>query len=69
MTIFPILSADYPLPYSRWCLSELSPVCAVVGGVLAQEVIKALSAKDRPYTNSFLYDGQRGTGIIELLRP
>ena len=50
-------------------MSELSPVCAVVGGVLAQEVIKALSAKDRPYTNSFLYDGQQGSGIIELLRP
>lgn len=53
----------------RWCVSELSPVCAVVGGVLAQEVIKAISAKDRPYSNSFLYNGQQNTGIIELLHP
>ena len=50
-------------------MSELSPVCAVVGGVLAQEVIKALSAKDRPYTNTFFYNGQQSTGIIELLQP
>lgn len=53
----------------RWCVSELSPVCAVVGGVLAQEVIKAISAKDRPYMNSFLYNGQQNTGIVEQLRP
>ena len=50
-------------------MSELSPVCAVVGGVLAQEVIKAISAKDHPYLNSYLYNGQQDTGIIELLRP
>ncbi len=50
-------------------MSELSPVCAVVGGVLAQEVIKAISAKDRPYTNTFLYDGRQSTGVIELLHP
>ena len=50
-------------------MSELSPVCAVVGGVLAQEVIKAISGKDRPYTNCFLYDGQQNTGIIEILQP
>lgn len=58
-----------PGEYSQWCVSELSPVCAVVGGVLAQEVIKAISAKDRPYMNSFLYNGQQNTGIVEQLRP
>ena len=25
-----------------YCFSELSPVCAIVGGVMAQEVIKVL---------------------------
>ena len=53
--------------FCRWCVSELSPVCAVVGGVLAQEMIKAISGKDRPYSNSFLYDGHQSTGIIDLL--
>lgn len=28
------------LPDSRHCFSELSPVCAIVGGVLGQEIIK-----------------------------
>ncbi len=56
-------------PHNRWCISELSPVCAVVGGVLAQEIIKAISAKDRPYSNSFLYNARQNTGIIELLHP
>lgn len=32
--------------------SELSPVCAIVG-VLAQEVIKAISNKDVPSTTTF----------------
>ena len=27
----------------RYCFSELSPVCAIVGGVLGQEIIKVLS--------------------------
>lgn len=25
-----------------YCFSELSPVCAIVGGVMAQEIIKVL---------------------------
>ena len=76
-------------------------MCAIVGGVLAQEIIKvqcrssmhypaninkgkkslsvtlpfiflslqAISAKDRPYHNCFLYDGVRNTGIVEALSP
>ena len=88
--------------FCRHCFSELSPVCAIVGGVLAQEIIKvqcrssihypaninkgkkrltatlllfyllslqAISAKDRPYHNCFLYDGVRNTGIVEALSP
>lgn len=98
-------SARY-VSFSRHCFSELSPVCAIVGGVLAQEIIKvqcplyitlqtlpckqggkkidipyhyfsilfffcvqAISAKDRPYHNCFLYDGVRNTGIVEALSP
>jgi ubiquitin-like 1-activating enzyme E1 A len=53
----------------KFCRSELSPVCAIVGGVLGQEVIKALSGKDEPYQNCFLYDGVNSTGIVEALRP
>ena len=42
-------------------------MCAIVGGVLGQEVIKAISAKDKPYKNCFLYDGRDSTGIVECL--
>lgn len=63
-------------------------MCAIVGGILGQEVIKvsyngrvvqwcdiqqlslqALSGKDEPYHNCFLYDGVNSTGIVESLRP
>ena len=99
----PELSSARYVSFSRHCFSELSPVCAIVGGVLAQEIIKvqcplyitlqilpyeqrgkkidiiflfyfflcvqAISAKDRPYHNCFLYDGVRNTGIVEALSP
>ncbi|KAH9925420.1 uncharacterized protein BXZ73DRAFT_91128 [Epithele typhae] len=32
---------------------ELSPVCAVVGGLLAQDVLKALAAREPPIANFF----------------
>ncbi|XP_023222309.1 SUMO-activating enzyme subunit 1-like [Centruroides sculpturatus] len=44
---------------------ELSPVSAVVGGVLAQEVIKAVSCKDNPIKNFFLFHGKEGGGVVE----
>lgn len=44
---------------------ELSPVSAVVGGVLAQEIIKAVSCKDSPIKNFFLFHGKEGDGIVE----
>lgn len=44
---------------------ELSPVCAVVGGVLAQEIIKAVSKKDTPVQNFFLFNGDTCSGTTE----
>jgi len=44
---------------------ELSPVCAIVGGVLAQDIIRAVSAKDTPIRNFFLFDGIHCGGSIE----
>ena len=35
---------------------DISPVCAVLGGVMAQEVIKAVSHKEPPINNIFLFD-------------
>lgn len=35
---------------------EIASICAVVGGVIAQEVIKAVSHKEVPINNIFLLD-------------
>lgn len=47
------------------CFSALSPVCAVVGGVIAQEIIKAVSKKDQPHNNYFFFDGIDSCGMVE----
>ncbi|CAO3628035.1 unnamed protein product [Cunninghamella echinulata] len=47
--------------------TELVPISAIVGGVLAQEIIKVLSAKELPVQNWFYYNGYDGTGLIHQL--
>ena len=46
---------------------ELAAVAAIVGGVLAGEVIKAVSGKDAPLRNIFLFDGHDSNGVVEYL--
>ena len=43
---------------------ELSPVCAVVGGMLAQDMLKALAARESPIVNFFVFDGHTGGGTV-----
>eukprot|EP00092_Neocalanus_flemingeri_P021212 GFUD01022986.1.p1 GENE.GFUD01022986.1~~GFUD01022986.1.p1 ORF type:complete len:357 (+),score=108.13 GFUD01022986.1:47-1072(+) len=47
--------------------AELSPVCAIVGGVLGQEVIKAISNKDAPHNNYFFYNPLESCGVVETI--
>uniref|UniRef100_A0A8C0AVV6 SUMO-activating enzyme subunit 1 n=1 Tax=Buteo japonicus TaxID=224669 RepID=A0A8C0AVV6_9AVES len=58
-----------PDEFVSYCFSEMAPVCAVVGGVLGQEVVKALSQRDPPHNNFFFFDGIKGNGIVECLGP
>lgn len=44
--------------------SQLSPVCAIVGGVLGQEVIKALSQHGEPHNNFFLFNPNNISGRV-----
>ncbi|XP_051148139.1 SUMO-activating enzyme subunit 1B-1-like [Andrographis paniculata] len=44
---------------------EFPPVCAIIGGVLGQEVIKAISGKGDPIKNFFYFDVMNGQGVIE----
>ncbi|KZP31522.1 hypothetical protein FIBSPDRAFT_18579 [Athelia psychrophila] len=43
---------------------EFSPVCAVVGGMLAQDILKALAAREAPIANFFTFDGSSGAGTV-----
>jgi len=47
--------------------AELSPVAAIVGGVLAQEVIKAISNRDAPHNNFFFYNPLESCGVVETI--
>jgi ubiquitin-like 1-activating enzyme E1 A len=52
--------------YSQ-CAMALSPVCAITGGILAQEVIKAVSQRDAPHNNFFLYNGVDSSGLVDKI--
>ncbi|XP_005091210.1 SUMO-activating enzyme subunit 1 [Aplysia californica] len=52
-----------PEDFCDFGFGELSPVCAVVGGVLAQEIIKAVSQKDAPLNCFFFYNGVNDDGM------
>jgi len=43
---------------------QFSPVCAIVGGFCAQEVIRLASKKEKPMDNLFLFDGKHYKGDI-----
>lgn len=48
---------------------QLSPTCAIVGAVVAQEAIKALSQNDAPLQNLFIYSAVSTTGVVCNLPP
>jgi len=58
-----------PDEFASLCRGELFPVNAIVGGVLSQEIIKAVSHKDRPHDNFFFYDGNLTTGLVHRMAP
>ncbi|KAG5726873.1 SUMO-activating enzyme subunit 1 [Termitomyces sp. T112] len=43
---------------------EFSPVCAIVGGMLGQDILKALAAREPPIANFFVFDGHTGAGTV-----
>lgn len=53
--------------FSSYCFAELSPVCAIVGGVIGQEIIKAVSQRDSPHNNFFFYNGVNGEGLVDKI--
>jgi ubiquitin-like 1-activating enzyme E1 A len=45
-------------------IHEFAPVCAVVGGMLAQDILKALGVREAPLANFFTFDGSTGAGNV-----
>jgi len=54
-----------PHDFTSFCFSEMAPVSAVVGGVLGQEIVKAISQRDAPHRNFFFFDGVNGGGVVD----
>ena len=48
---------------------EHPPVCAILGGILGQEVIKSISCKGDPIKNFFYFDAADGKGVMEDIAP
>ncbi|KAM3212517.1 hypothetical protein ACQJBY_065523 [Aegilops geniculata] len=48
---------------------EHPPVCAILGGILGQEVIKSISCKGGPIKNFFYFDDADGKGAMEDIPP
>lgn len=47
----------------------MSPVCAIIGGVLAQEIVKGISQRDEPISILFIYDTVSGTRVVSKYGP
>ena len=49
-------------------LNETSVTCSVVGGEIAQEIVKVISQKDaEPFYNVFVFNGFDGSGTVETV--
>ncbi len=55
------VSAEYVALVAEHSASELSPVCAIVGGMVAAEVIKIISGKELPIDNVLTFDATTKT--------
>lgn len=60
MGILPtIISEEYLNLLSQQAFTEFAPVAAILGGVVAQDVIQFLGRKDSPINNCLIFDGTR----------
>lgn len=47
--------------------AQISPAAAIVGGELSQEIIKAVSQRESPHHNVFLFDPETCCGFVESI--
>lgn len=51
----------------KTAVHEVAPVCSVLGGMIGNEVIKAISGKGSPANNTMLFDGEKAFSL--LIKP
>jgi ubiquitin-like 1-activating enzyme E1 A len=56
--------SDFINSVTTTAVHEFSPVCAILGGILAQDILKALAGRDPPIANFFIFDGNVGAGTV-----
>lgn len=49
---------------SKHCATSFPPTLAILGGCLAQDVLRAISKKDKPIANLLVVDSWNGTGAV-----
>jgi ubiquitin-like 1-activating enzyme E1 A len=50
-------------------MAQVAPVCAVLGGMLGNEIIKVISGKGEPANNTILLDGNKCKSWTFLVKP
>lgn len=60
-----VIHKKLPSTWIEHIYGSLSPICAILGGVAGQDMIRALSCKDIPLYNTFSFDGISMNGIVE----
>ncbi|KIO19712.1 hypothetical protein M407DRAFT_246078 [Tulasnella calospora MUT 4182] len=65
--VLPPMSPDTAESLLRTSPHEFSPTCAVLGGLLAQDVLKALAGREPPFANFLTFDGAVGGGNVTPL--
>lgn len=43
---------------------EFAPICAILGGLLGQDILKVLQGKDAPIANFLTFDGFVGGATV-----
>ncbi|KAF8916962.1 hypothetical protein CPB85DRAFT_230454 [Mucidula mucida] len=46
---------------------EFSPVCAIVGGMLGQDILRTLAAREPPIANFLAFDGNTGGATVSRM--
>lgn len=63
------LKSEFLRSFLQNIYGELSPVCAVLGAHLAQDVINVLGKREQPVQNMMFFDGESSTAPVYALCP